>query len=162
MATGAAGAGPKHMPKIKPPQHPRYLDAQRFFARIRQLDIECPHCGLVYRIRSRTAQATRRDIYDPRIARFACVGEGGCQKVYIIGVLAWPSKGGTGSNTPPYDQTPGPRQLNQMRAEGVAWWMPDESAQRGRPIVTNLTGEEERPEPEDESDLQLADGEEEP
>lgn len=140
------------MPKTPP--HPDVITAQRFFARIRSFDCECPHCGLVYRIRADTPSST----WNARTAEFRCGATGGCGYRYVAGLLLWPKGTGKGAGTPPLDQVPGPRQLSQMRGEGDGWWMPEEYRHRGRPDPTNLTGEESRPEPEDESDLQLIDG----
>jgi hypothetical protein len=146
------------MPKILPPLHPRIIGAQRFFFRQRPggFDIECPRCGLVYRITRKSAAS----VFDPRTARFRCSHHDGCSLILVLGCLAWPVAASVGGKTPPYDQVPGPRQLAQLRAEGAGWWMPDEYAIKGRPQVTNLTGVDERIEPEAEDDLQLADGEE--
>ncbi len=141
--------------KTTPPPHPSDLiiGAQRFFARLRTFDIECPHCGLVYRIRQDSP-----DLYwNPRTARFYCNISGGCGLQFTLGILAWPVGTGKGSNTPPADQVPGPRQLPQMRAEAGSWWMPDEYKHKGRPDPTNLTGQPVRPEPEDDTELQLLD-----
>lgn len=135
-----------------PPPHPQILGAQRFFARILACDLECPHCGRVYLLR---LGALKESYHDPRTARFTCRD---CGRVYVLGLLAWPAGRGAGSNVPPADQVPGPRQLGQMRAEGYGWWMPDEYRPKGRPDPTNLTGEETRPEPEDPIDLELIDG----
>lgn len=144
------------MPKTVPPPHPRDLiiGAQRFYARWGRV-LECPHCGEVYRINRETPTS----IWNPRTARFACTGRYGCQRQYIIGTLAWPISSGrtpNAANAPPVDQVPGPRQLAQMREDGWGWWMPDEYKIVGRPDPTNLTGETDRPEPEDPIDLDLA------
>lgn len=141
---------------MKPPPHPRdaVIGAQRFFARVRTFDLECPHCGMVYRIRTDTAAST----WNPRTAEFRCGDSSGCGYRYIIGILAWPKGTGKGAGTPPLDQVPSPRNLASMRDEGSGWWMPEEYRHKGRPDPTNLTGEEDRPEPEDEIDLQLIDG----
>jgi rubredoxin len=136
--------------------HPDLVGAQRFFARVRSFDLECPHCGLVYRIR----KDTRPNVWNPRTARFCCLDRdaGGCQRSYVIGVLAWPVEigGGHMGNVPPADQVPGPRQLAQLRQEAGGWWLTDEYRHRGRPNVTNLTGELDRPPEEDPIDVDLA------
>ena len=142
---------PNHPPT---PPHPKIIGAQRFFSRIRTLDIECPHCGLVYIIRA----DHRTDAWNPRTSVFWCNRRDGCERKYTLGVLAWPKGHGhaKGANTPPPDQVPGPRQLAQMRDEGSGWWLPDEYRHKGRPDPTNLTGEPDRPDPEDPIDLDLA------
>lgn len=141
------------MPK-PPPTHPEIAGAQRFFARARSFDIECPHCGLVYQIRA----DTNPTIWNPRTAIFRCmhVRQGGCKRQYVIGILAWPKGTGMGAGTPPADQVPGPRQLAQLRPEKDAWWMTDEYKHIGRPEPTNLTGELDRPAEEDPIDVDLA------
>ena len=139
---------------MKTPPHPDIINAQRFFARLRTFDMECPHCGKVYRIR----HDSPKEYWNPRTAEFRCNESGGCGYKYILGILCWPRRpgaAGAGAGTPPMDQVPGPRQLGQLRSEGAGWWLPDEYRHKGRPDPTNLTGEEDRPEPEDEIDLQL-------
>lgn len=134
-----------------PPPHPEITLAQRFFARVRSLDLECPHCGLVYLIRADTNPNT----WNPRTALLTCNGRGGCGRVYVIGVLAWPKGTGAGHGTPPADQVPGPRQLAQLSPEGGGWWMTDEYKHKGRPDPTNLTGEVDRLPAEDAIDVDL-------
>lgn len=138
------------MPK-SPPPHPELLHAQRFFARNRTLDLECPHCGRVYLLRYDTPPRT----WNPRTGIFSCEARDGCQRKYVIGVLAWPKGNhGAGTGSPPADQVPGPRQLAQLDPKGGAWWM--DYRHVGRPDPTNLTGEPDRPPEEDPIDLDLA------
>jgi hypothetical protein len=92
-------------------------------------------------------------LYDRRTARWQCRE---CDRVYIVGMLAWPAPRGAGSKGTPDDQIPGPRQLAQMRAEGSGWWLPEELRGKGRQDISNLTGEEDRPEPDDPLELDLA------
>ncbi len=141
------------MPK-SPPPHPELTNAQRFFARVRSFDMECPHCGLVYRVR----KDTNPTIWNPRTALFTCLDRrmGGCKRTYVIGMLAWPKGRGSGSGAPPADQVPGPRQLAQLRQEAGGWWMTDEYKHKGRPDPTNLTGELDRLPEEDSNDVQIA------
>lgn len=126
---------------------PRLARSTRFFARLQSFDLECPHCGTVYQIRV----STRKDQnWDPWTARFHCTTRH-CDRTYVLGILAWSIRGNA-ATTPPADQVPGPRQLAQMRREGGGWWLPDEDAQRyPRPLETNITTEEERPD-DDEND----------
>jgi hypothetical protein len=135
-----------------PLPHPEYLRAQRLFARALAFDLECPYCGLVYRIRATTNPRT----YNPRTAIFYCNGKAGCRRSYVIGLLVWPKGRGAGAGTPPTDQVPGPRQLAQLRQEAGAWWMTDEYKHKGRPDPTNLTGEDDRLAPENPYDVDLA------
>jgi hypothetical protein len=143
------------VPNPPPPPHPKIIGAQRFFARCRTFDLECPHCGTVYLIRDRRLgrKAKTKPVYDRRTGIFDCSE---CDRSYTMGLLAWPRTPHT-PRVPPADQVPGPRQLAQLRAEGGGWWMGDEYAHKGRPDPTNLTGEEDRPEAEDPTDLQLID-----
>lgn len=125
----------------------RLARATRFFARLQSFDLECPHCGTVYQVRIRGQSARSRSrCWDPWTARFHCTAKGGCQRRYVLGIVAWPL--GTGPRAAVYtpeDQVPHPRQLAQMRKEGGGWWMPDaEAITLRRPIATNLTTEEER------------------
>lgn len=139
------------MPK-SPPPHPELVNAQRFFARLRTFDLECPHCGKVYLLRYDTPTST----WNPRTGLFACLARDGCQRQYVMGVLAWPKGRGHGAGTPPADQVPGPRQLAQLDPQGGGWWMTDEYRHKGRPDPTNLTGEPDRPPEEDATDVDLA------
>lgn len=124
-----------------PPPHPREY-AQRFYARPERFTMECPACGKVL---------ASAECYDVRTARLQCPS---CDHVYVIGILAWPSPRGIGAGTTPDDQIPGPRQLAQLRADGGGFWMPDALRQRGTMDHSNITTGE-RPEAEDEIDLEL-------
>lgn len=133
-----------------PDPRPKIQKATRFFARPESFTLECPHCGRVYQIRM--GPTTR--IWDPRTSRFSCLGKAGCQKTYLIGILAWPigPVAGVASQTPT-DQVPHPRQLAQLRKEGGGWWLPDEEMIREkRPSDTNITLEEDRPDDQDEDE----------
>lgn len=128
----------------------RLQKSTRFFARLASFDLECPHCGTVYQVRMST---TKDRNWDPWTARFTCTTKG-CNRVYVLGLLAWPIKAAPRvASAPPADQVPGPRQLAQLRREGGAWWLPEEEGQRyTRPHETNLTLEEERPDDDDTDD----------
>ncbi len=133
--------------------HPRTY-ATRFFARVQSFTAECPHCGAVAAVRAANQHgSTTPAIYDARTARWTCRD---CGRTFVIGLLAWPCPRGDGAQAPPDDQIPGPRQLAQLRSDGGSYWMPEELRTIGRQDVTNLTGEEERQEPEDPLDLDLA------
>lgn len=144
------------MGSYTPDPRPRLQRATRFFARLISFDLECPHCGDVYSIRSgRRRQAAERDPnWDPSTGRFRCTNKQ-CGRNYVLGILAWPIGRGAGTATiTPTDQVPSPRQLAGLRKEGGGWWMAEEDRQRwAKPEVTNLTTEDDRPEPEDEEDL---------
>lgn len=126
----------------------RLQRATRFFARVESCTLECPHCGLIYQIHSRTRKLEH---WDRRTGRFRCTGKGGCGRSYILGICAWPVLGAPGVATQtPEDQVPSPRQLAQMRKEGAGWWLDEQDGiTLKRPDETNLTLEEERPDAED-------------
>ena len=138
-----------------PDTRQRLQRATRFFARLESFDLECPHCGKVYQVRVRGLhRPSQRQHWDPSTARFRCTAKGGCQRRYVLGMVAWPIGTGPGAATAtPEDQVPWPRQLAQIRREGGGWWLADEAAiTNRRPHETNLTTEEERPEPEDDEE----------
>lgn len=129
--------------------HPRELGATRFFARLIAFDLECPRCGKVFRIRrlNRHKLAARAldesaHTWNPTTARFTCVGKDGCQKTFVLGLLAWEPPKGARSLSTPTDQVPTWRQLAEMRAEGQGHWMPHQPA--GRMSSSNLAITDER------------------
>ena len=130
-----------------PDQRPRLQQATRFFARPQRFTLECPACGIIYTCNS----AERQVHWDYKTATFRCDGFGGCERSYVIGILAWPTTGkGRGK---PRDQVPDPRQLASLRAEGGGWWMPDGELRRSTTVhETNLTTEMERPTPPEEGE----------
>lgn len=121
----------------------RIQRSTRFFAYLESFSLECPHCGLVYQVR----KGRDSPEWQPRTGRFTCNGRGGCNKVYILGILAWPVVAAPHvASQPPEDQVPHPRQLAQLRREGGGWWLADvEAHSYPRPAETNLTTEENRP-----------------
>jgi hypothetical protein len=127
---------------------PRIAKATRFFARLHSFDLECPHCGDVYRVRLGEIRRTKapNPNWDPWTGRFTCTN-GTCMKKYVLGILAWPIVAAPHvASATPADQVPSPRQLSGLRKEGGGFWMPDEEGQRyPRPHETNITTEEERP-----------------
>ena len=143
-------------PKLTHP-HPRELGATRFFARLIAFDLECPRCGKVFQIRRLNKHKlagyaldpdpqSNREIlhhtWNPTTARFTCTGKDGCQKQFILGMLAWePGKGARGTAIP-LDQVPTYRQVGELRAEGQGHWMDFES--KGRLSTSNITNSEER------------------
>jgi predicted RNA-binding Zn-ribbon protein involved in translation (DUF1610 family) len=128
----------------------RLARSQRFFARLLAFDLECPHCGEVAQVRQQLRG--RRSAWEPQTARYVCPG---CQYVYILGIVAWPTQRGgarQGAATPA-DQVPSPRQLGSLRKEGGGWWLPPEARQRfARPTTTNVTLEQDRPTPDEDED----------
>lgn len=121
--------------------HTRLARATRFFARLVSFDLECPRCGTVYTVR---VNASNGGKWDTDTGRFTCT-KADCARTYLLGILAWPV-GTRGGSQPPDDQVPSIRQLAQLRAEGGGWWMADDDKQRWpKPLETNLTTEEDRP-----------------
>jgi hypothetical protein len=134
--------------------HPRELGATRFFARLISFDLECPRCGKLFSIRrmnrhklSAVALDDVLHTWNPTTARFACVGKDGCQKVYVLGLLAWDPPKGAGATAIPMDQVPTYRQLAEMRQDGQGHWM--QFQQTGRMDTSNLAITDERPEDHD-------------
>lgn len=130
----------------------RIQRASRFFARLEGFALECPACGKVYHVTPwRTSP-----YWEPRLARFSCRGKEGCQRKYVLGMVAWPmaSVAKVATQTPK-DQVPTPRQALQLRREQAGGhWLEDADAIRyERPETTNLTPEEGRP-PQDEDELE--------
>ena len=89
----------------------------RFFARIKSADLECPHCGNIYLIGA-TGKA-KRAYYDARTSRFRCPH---CGLVLVLGVIGWRPPMGRPLKGPPPDQVPTPRQALQMRRDHAAIW----------------------------------------
>lgn len=123
--------------------HPADLGARRFFARVQAFDLECPACGRVEQVRPSTGgKPGKAQTYDPGRARWRCRG---CQRVYVIGLIAWTA--GKAAPIPPADQVPGPRELAQMREEGWGWWIPTlpdpaPAGVEGPPRQTNFAARE--------------------
>lgn len=145
--------GPKLAKPLQHP-HPRELGATRFFARLIAFDIECPRCGKVFRVRranrhklSAVALDESEHTWNPTTARLVCTGKDGCQKEYILGVLAWDPPRGARAGALPPDQVPTHRQLAELRQEGQGHWMPNHS--QGRLDPSNIAITDERPEGHD-------------
>ena len=137
--------------------HPRELGATRFFARLIAFDLECPRCGKVFSIRrlnrhklAAVALDESYHTWNPTTARFTCTGKDGCQKVFVLGMLAWEPSKGARSSAVPEDQVPTHQQLAELRAEGQGQWMPHHNT--GRFSTTNITNSAERPEGHDDDD----------
>ena len=132
--------------------HPRELGATRFFARLIAFDLECPRCGKVFRVRrlNRHKMAARvldddtrhpYHTWNPTTARFTCTGKDGCQKTFVLGLLAWEPPKGARAGALPVDHVPTHRQLAELRAEGQGHWMPHQSVGR---MESNLAITDER------------------
>lgn len=80
--------------------------SQRFFARVLKADLACPRCDHITHI---TPNMNRR-VWDPRIARFECMG---CHLILHLGMVAWIA--GQGKYKTPDDQTPTVRQALELR-----------------------------------------------
>lgn len=132
-----------------PDNRPRLEKATRFFARPESFTLECPACGLVYQIR----MGVKQQCWDHTTSLFSCTAKGGCNKVYVIGLVAWPVSPRAWIKGQPRDQVPHVRQLAQLRKEGGGWWLPDEERQRYETVhESNLTTEQDRPKTEDEDE----------
>ena len=132
-----------------PDTRQRLTRAIRFFARPESFTLECPRCGKVYQIRMGRDQA----YWDQSTSRFTCNAKGGCEKTYLLGLVAWPVSPRAYPATTPRDQVPNERQLAQLRSEGGGWWMPDSEKQRYSKVEeSNLTLEEERPDDNSDDD----------
>ena len=145
-------SSPKQPKKPMPP-HPRELGATRFFARIVNVDLECPKCGKVFTLRRanvRRISSRTPGTWDPSTSTFTCTGKDGCQRKFVLGVLAWDKPRGITAGAVPADQVPNIRQLAALRAEGDGWWMPEGTHTTGRMDHSNLATVEKRPEPEEE------------
>lgn len=81
----------------------------RFFARIRALDIACPRCGEIYTVGE--GRKGKDYVYDKVKGIFRC--RASCGLVLAIGVLAWPMRPGrTGI---PEDTIPNFREALRLR-----------------------------------------------
>lgn len=135
--------------------HPRDLGATRFWARIQALDLECPRCGKVFRLRTARASRLRpvrlgvRHVWHPATQTFTCAGRDGCLKQFRLGVLAWEPPRGKRAGAVAEDLIPSPRELAQLRAEGEGWWMPAGLQGTGQMDMQNWAATDERPEEED-------------
>ena len=134
--------------------HPRELGATRFFARLIAFDLECPTCGKVFSVRrlnkhkmSAVGLDEAQHTWNPTTARFTCVGKDGCQKQYVLGMLAWDPPRGARAGALPMDQVPTHRQLAELREEAAGQWMPHQPT--GRMDTSNLAITDERPEDHD-------------
>lgn len=140
--------------------HPRELGATRFFARLIAFDLECPRCGKVFQVRrlnrhklAAVALDEAAHTWNPTTARFACTGKDGCQKVFVLGMLAWEPSLGAKAGALPTDQVPTYRQLPELRQQGQGQWMPHEN--RGRMSTSNLAITTERGEDHEDGEDEL-------
>ncbi|HLE02423.1 MAG TPA: hypothetical protein VI877_02915 [Dehalococcoidia bacterium] len=101
----------------------------RFFARIRQAELECPRCGEVHRV-GRGPEVRKRE-WDPRTCRFRCRE---CGFYAILGVLATVPEQHTGRFAAFPDQVPSPDQSRQLRLLGAGQISP---AKLKRGLPTN-------------------------
>jgi hypothetical protein len=85
---------------------------ERFFARVRSFDIECPDCGVVYVVRSEDETA----VFDERTSMFRCQC---CDCVLQLGLFAWYASTAVLDFT--RDQRPMPSQERWIRSLSVGW-----------------------------------------
>ena len=110
-------------------------DADRFFARLREFDLECPDCGEVSRVRS----DDRDEEFHLGSGLFAC---GGCGLDLQLGIVAWrPSLDALAAIERDPDD---PAIIARIRALGGGWFFRGEhqrctcnveSARQVRPIA---------------------------
>lgn len=108
----------------------------RFFARIKSADLECPKCGNIYLIGA-TGKA-KRGYYDSKTSRFRCPH---CGLVLVLGVIGWLPQRGRPLQGPPRDQVPTPRQALAMRRKMAGHWS-EERLERKAP-ANRIVEEEE-------------------
>jgi len=106
----------------------------RFFARIRSADLECPRCGNIYFVGG--AGRSRRGYYDRKTSRFRCPH---CGLVLVLGMIAWLPPLGRPSVAP--DQVPTVRQALAMRRAHDAIW-PEKAVGFREPANRLVEGEE--------------------
>lgn len=81
----------------------------RFFARVRAADLECPACGEILSFRSGGETHQFHCDWEPHIGHIKCRS---CKAAYILGIVAWRSK----FKDRPDDQTPTFRQSRVLRS----------------------------------------------
>lgn len=116
---------------------PHPPESQRFYADPYRRLLECPACGKLLRL-ERSPKGTKQPTFDPRTSRLRCTE---CGKVFVIGLVAWPVRQGSGQTaTKPRDQVPNERQLGELRAGGLGCWLgSDQPKPARRPDNTNIT-----------------------
>lgn len=104
------------------------LNATKFFARIRSLDIECPQCATVYQCRGDSR------IYNRRNGLFRCRNTA-CGLTLYLGVLAYPATRSPRQEVTPPDWTPNPRQAAELRSFSGFWAKERRPPQLDRNVV---------------------------
>ena len=123
-----------------------HIDADRFFARIRTLDLACPDCDEVYIARR------NRSVFDPAAGRFTCTR---CGATYILGTYAYRTtyryRGGTTPAGKPSDQNPTPAEslalrgnLADAKSPGRPPLAPGEKGNYHAPGMRRLTARQKR------------------
>lgn len=98
------------------------LPASRFFARIIDLDIECPRCGTVIAGRARGG----RGGWDRTTQRFECTA---CKLILGLGVLAWPLSIAPSGDRGAGDARPNYRQALALRAQAGGFLVEEKKRQ---------------------------------
>jgi len=80
----------------------------RFFARVRAADLECPHCGAVSVLTARGSSSG--GTWRPDVGAWTC---GACGRRFLLGVVAWPVRL---LDRIPDDRVPTPAQALALRA----------------------------------------------
>lgn len=92
------------------------LDSDRFFARIRSMDLECPGCGRVY------VGTGKHGPFNKQLGRFVCPNPE-CKLVLSIGVLAYPATRSPKQEKIPGDWIPTARQAAALREATGGFWV---------------------------------------
>lgn len=110
-------------------------DSERFYARVRAAQLECPRCGNLLAFNT---NEIRGCTWNPRTNRLNC---NPCGLTVQLGILAWPVlEGGAAHHpTPPRDQVPNERQLAQLRGWGGTWMPDSQRVKAKRAPHSNIT-----------------------
>lgn len=120
---------------------------RRIYGRIDSGYVECPKCGCLMALGFHSAQSVRRpEVYHPATGVLRCPGAN-CGRVYVLGILAWPLRGG-GRGGPvgaARDKVPNPLQAKRLeKLIASRSWYHDEAIDRRRPSQSNsLAGQDE-------------------
>lgn len=100
---------------------------QRFFARIRSLDIACPKCDSVF-----SMPRTGHKCWDARLSRFRCRH---CGFTASLGIVAYPVA--TGMASPPSDTIPTVAQSLELRKDAIFLFQERQKTAKGSELRVN-------------------------